>query len=196
MDSTVDRITSEIEESVNVKVSMMKDKKLIETVSKIIDEIVSALKRGRKILLCGNGGSAADAQHFAAELVGKFRKIRKALSAVSLTVNTSILTSIGNDFSFDDVFKRQVEAIGKKGDILIAISTSGNSKNVIEAVEQAKKMGIFTIGFTGKDGGKLAEICDIVVKVPSSSTPRIQEMHITLFHAICGIVEEIIIAQG
>ncbi len=196
MDSTVDRITSEIEESVNVKVSMMKDKKLIETVSKIIDEIVSALKRGRKILLCGNGGSAADAQHFAAELVGKFRKIRKALSAVSLTVNTSILTSIGNDFSFDDVFKRQVEAIGKEGDILIAISTSGNSKNVIEAVEQAKKMGIFTIGFTGKDGGKLAEICDIVVKVPSSSTPRIQEMHITLFHAICGIVEEIIIAQG
>lgn len=196
MDSTVDRITSEIEESVNVKVSMMKDKKLIETVSKIIDEIVSALKRGRKILLCGNGGSAADAQHFAAELVGKFRKIRKALSAVSLTVNTSILTSIGNDFSFDDVFKRQVEAIGKKGDILIAISTSGNSKNVIEAVEQAKKMGIFTIGFTGKDGGKLAEICDIVVKVPSSSTPRIQEMHITLFHAICGIVEEIITAQG
>jgi len=196
MDSTVDRITSEIEESVNVKVSMMKDKKLIETVSKIIDEIVSALKRGRKILLCGNGGSAADAQHFAAELVGKFRKIRKALSAVSLTVNTSILTSIGNDFSFDDVFKRQVEAIGKEGDILIAISTSGNSKNVIEAVKQAKKMGIFTIGFTGKDGGKLAEICDIVVKVPSSSTPRIQEMHITLFHAICGIVEEIIIAQG
>ncbi len=196
MDSTVDRITSEIEESVNVKVSMMKDKKLIETVSKIIDEIVSALKRGRKILLCGNGGSAADAQHFAAELVGKFRKIRKALSAVSLTVNTSILTSIGNDFSFDDVFKRQVEAIGKEGDILIAISTSGNSKNVIEAVEQAKKMGIFTIGFTGKDGGKLAEICDIVVKVPSSSTPRIQEMHITLFHAICGIVEEIITAQG
>ncbi|HDM69967.1 MAG TPA: D-sedoheptulose 7-phosphate isomerase [Thermotogales bacterium] len=196
MDSTVDRITSEIEESVNVKVSMMKDKKLIETVSKIIDEIVSALKRGRKILLCGNGGSAADAQHFAAELVGKFRKIRKALSAVSLTVNTSILTSIGNDFSFDDVFKRQVEAIGKKGDILIAISTSGNSKNVIEAVEQAKKMDIFTIGFTGKDGGKLAEICDLVVKVPSSSTPRIQEMHITLFHAICGIVEEIITAQG
>lgn len=196
MDSTVDRITSEIEESVNVKVSMMKDKKLIETVSKIIDEIVSALKRGRKILLCGNGGSAADAQHFAAELVGKFRKIRKALSAVSLTVNTSILTSIGNDFSFDDVFKRQVEAIGKEGDILIAISTSGNSKNVIEAVKQAKKMGIFTIGFTGKDGGKLAEICDIVVKVPSSSTPRIQEMHITLFHAICGIVEEIITAQG
>lgn len=196
MDSTVDRITSEIEESVNVKVSMMKDKKLIETVSRIIEEIVSALRRGRKILLCGNGGSAADAQHFAAELVGKFRKIRKALSAVSLTVNTSILTSIGNDFSFDDVFKRQVEAIGKEGDILIAISTSGNSKNVIEAVEQAKKMGIFTIGFTGKDGGKLAEICDIVVKVPSSSTPRIQEMHITLFHAICGIVEEIITAQG
>ena len=196
MDSTVDRITSEIEESVNVKVSMMKDKKLIETVSRIIEEIVSALRRGRKILLCGNGGSAADAQHFAAELVGKFRKIRKALSAVSLTVNTSILTSIGNDFSFDDVFKRQVEAIGKEGDLLIAISTSGNSKNVIEAVKQAKKMDIFTIGFTGKDGGKLAEICDLVVKVPSSNTPRIQEMHITLFHAICGIVEEIITAQG
>ncbi|MCD6219303.1 D-sedoheptulose 7-phosphate isomerase [Candidatus Calescamantes bacterium] len=192
----VDRITSEIEESVNVKVSMMKDKKLIETVSRIIDEIVSALRRGRKILLCGNGGSAADAQHFSAELVGKFRKIREALPAISLTVNTSILTSIGNDFSFDDVFKRQVEAIGKEGDLLIAISTSGNSKNVIEAVKQAKKMDIFTIGFTGKDGGKLAEICDLVVKVPSSNTPRIQEMHITLFHAICGIVEEIITTQG
>lgn len=185
-----DRIKWEIEESVKVEVKMLEDEKLMRSIFEVVDLIIHRLTMGHKIILCGNGGSAADAQHFAAELVSKFRKIRKPFPAISLTTNTSILTALGNDFSFDDIFKRQIEAIGKPQDVLIAISTSGKSKNIINAVKYADENGIFTVGFTGKDGGELAKLCKIVVKVPSSSTPRIQEMHMLLFHTVCSIIDD------
>jgi D-sedoheptulose 7-phosphate isomerase len=147
------------------------------------------LKMGYKIMICGNGGSAADAQHFAAEIVGRFEKERKGYPAVALTTDTSALTAIGNDYGFEYIFSRQVEALGQKGDILVGISTSGNSKNVIKAVETAKNMGIFTVGFLGKDGGKLKEIVDTAFIVPHSKTARIQEVHLTLEHALCNIID-------
>ena len=147
------------------------------------------LEAGYKILICGNGGSAADSQHFAAEIVGRFEKERKAFPAIALTTDTSALTAIGNDYGFDKVFSRQVEALGEKGDILVGISTSGNSENVIKAVETAKDMGIFTVGFLGKDGGKLKDIVDKAFIVRHSSTARIQEVHLTLEHTLCKIIE-------
>ncbi|WP_457639470.1 D-sedoheptulose 7-phosphate isomerase [Persephonella sp.] len=147
------------------------------------------LKSGRKVLICGNGGSAADAQHFAAEIVGRFEKERRGYPAIALTTDTSALTAIGNDYGFDQIFSRQVEALGEKGDILIGISTSGNSQNVIKAVETAKKIGIFTVGFLGKDGGKLKEIVDTAFIVPHSRTARIQEVHLTLEHTLCNIID-------
>ncbi len=147
------------------------------------------LEAGYKILICGNGGSAADSQHFAAEIVGRFEKERKAFPAVALTTDTSALTAIGNDYGFDKVFSRQVEALGEKGDILVGISTSGNSENVIKAVEKAKEMGIFTVGFLGKDGGKLKDIVDKAFIVRHSNTARIQEVHLTLEHTLCKIIE-------
>ena len=147
------------------------------------------LEAGYKILICGNGGSAADSQHFAAEIVGRFEKERKAFPAVALTTDTSALTAIGNDYGFDKVFSRQVEALGEKGDILVGISTSGNSENVIKAAEKAKEMGIFTVGFLGKDGGKLKDIVDKAFIVRHSNTARIQEVHLTLEHTLCKIIE-------
>ncbi len=147
------------------------------------------LETGYKILICGNGGSAADSQHFAAEIVGRFEKERKAFPAIALTTDTSALTAIGNDYGFDKVFSRQVEALGEKGDILVGISTSGNSENVIKAVEKAKEMGIFTVGFLGKDGGKLKNIVDKAFIVRHSNTARIQEVHLTLEHTLCKIIE-------
>ncbi|WP_456463527.1 D-sedoheptulose 7-phosphate isomerase [Persephonella sp.] len=151
--------------------------------------IAKRLNMGNKVLICGNGGSAADAQHFAAEIVGRFEKERKGYPAIALTTDTSALTAIGNDYGFEHIFSRQVEALGKKGDILIGISTSGNSQNVIKAVEVAKDMGIFTVGFLGKDGGKLKEIVDTAFIVNHQKTARIQEVHLTLEHAICNIID-------
>ncbi|WP_293443675.1 D-sedoheptulose 7-phosphate isomerase [Persephonella sp.] len=151
--------------------------------------IAKRLKIGNKVLICGNGGSAADAQHFAAEIVGRFEKERKGYPAIALTTDTSALTAIGNDYGFEHIFSRQVEALGKKGDILIGISTSGNSQNVINAVKVAKNMGIFTVGFLGKDGGKLKEIVDTAFIVNHQKTARIQEVHLTLEHAICNIID-------
>lgn len=148
-----------------------------------------ALQNGKKILYCGNGGSAADSQHMAAEIVGRFQKERKGLAAVALTTDTSILTAVGNDYGFDAIFSRQVEGIGQTGDVLFAYSTSGNSKNVIEAVKVAKEMGIHTFGFLGKDGGELAKICDLSFTVPHNCTARIQEMHLLAGHIICELVE-------
>ncbi len=155
----------------------------------IASEIISSIKDGNKLMICGNGGSAADAQHMAAEFVNRFLKERKPLPAIALTTDTSNLTSIANDYSFDDVFLKQVEAIGKKGDVLIGISTSGNSSNVFKALDKAKSMGIKTVGFLGKNGGKIKEVCDLVLIVPSDSTPRIQEVHGFIIHVICEIVE-------
>jgi D-sedoheptulose 7-phosphate isomerase len=176
-------------ESAKVKENIASDDEIISKIEKVAVDIIEALKKVNKVLLCGNGGSAADAQHIAAELLGKFYLHRKALQAVALNTNGSILTAVANDYSYDDVFSRQVEGLGREGDILIGISTSGNSKNVINAIKKAKEMGIKTIGLSGKNGGKMKELSDICICVPSNSTPRIQEAHITIGHVICEIVE-------
>lgn len=180
-------LLKQFEESANLKLSFAK--KYYKDIYKIGKKCAKALKNGAKIIFCGNGGSAADAQHLAAELVGKYLIERKALRGLAITTNTSNLTAIGNDYGEKYIFKRQIEALGEKGDILIAISTSGNSKNVIEAVKIAKKMGIYTIGFLGGDGGKLGKIVDFAFIVPSCNTPRIQETHITLGHILCYMIE-------
>lgn len=182
------KIADLIKESIKVKEELLTPEN-VKLIDEISQEVVKTLKRGGKILFCGNGGSAADSQHLAAEFVGRFKKERKAISAVSLTTNTSILTAISNDYSFKDVFSRQVQALGKKGDLLIGISTSGNAENVILAVRMAKKIGIKTVGLTGKDGGKLAKISDISFVVPSNDTARIQEAHILIGHILAEIAE-------
>ncbi|MDL1863024.1 D-sedoheptulose 7-phosphate isomerase [Betaproteobacteria bacterium PRO7] len=150
----------------------------------------TAIRSGAKILFCGNGGSAADAQHLAAELVGRLVRDRRALPGLALSTDSSALTCIGNDFGFDEVFARQVEGLGRAGDVLIAISTSGNSPNVVRAVEVAKPMGIYTVGFLGRDGGKLAPLVDLPIVVPSDETARIQEAHIFLGHVMCALIEK------
>lgn len=171
-------------ETINNTIKTMQDK--LETASQIA---VETLKNGNKILLCGNGGSAADAQHIAAELTGRYKTERKGLPGIALTTDTSALTAIGNDYGYDRVFDRQVEALASKGDLIIGISTSGNSKNVINALNLAKELGCKTIGLTGKDGGAMNEICDVNLVVPSNDTPRIQEMHILFGHTICQIID-------
>ena len=160
--------------------------KPLENVSNIV---VETLKNGNKILICGNGGSAADAQHFAAELIGRYKTQRVALPAIALTTDTSALTAIGNDYGYDRVFDRQFEALANKGDLLIGISTSGNSKNVIKAFDLAKDKGCKTIALSGRDGGQMKNLADINLIVPSDNTPRIQEMHILFIHIICQIVD-------
>ncbi|UAJ14207.1 D-sedoheptulose-7-phosphate isomerase [Aquirufa lenticrescens] len=152
--------------------------------------INSAIVRGSKIILCGNGGSAADAQHIAAEFTGRFVKERKALAAISLTTDTSALTAIGNDYGFDKIFERQVEAIALPGDILIGISTSGNSQNVVNAIKKANDIGCITIGLSGNEGGELSRICVSNIVIPSSKTARIQEMHILVGHIFCDYVDQ------
>jgi len=165
---------------------------MADGIEKAIEAICSDLKSGKKVLLMGNGGSAADAQHIAGELVGRFKKERKAIPAISLSTDTSILTAIGNDYGFEKVFERQIEALGNKGDVVIGISTSGNSENIYRAMKLAKKMGLTTIGLLGNDGGKIKNLSDIALVVPSKNTPRIQETHITIGHIICEGVERII----
>lgn len=170
--------------------------KVVQDMRKIMPEVASAglrvrtaLEKGRKILICGNGGSAADSQHMAAEFVGRFVKERQSLPALALTVDTSLLTAVGNDYGFDCVFSRQVEGLGQEGDVLIAISTSGNSANVVKAVKTAKEKGIYVIALTGENSGILAKESDLCLAVPSQVTARIQEMHIMIIHMICEIAE-------
>jgi len=151
--------------------------------------IAASLVKGGKILICGNGGSAADAQHMAAEFVGRFKLESPALPAIALTTDTSILTAVSNDYNFKDIFKRQIKALGKEGDILIAISTSGKSKNIIEAIEAAKEKNMLTVGLTGKKGLPMLDVCDYVLHVPSDETPLIQEIHISALHIICELVD-------
>lgn len=165
------------------------DKELISSVEKATQLLIDTLRNGNKILVAGNGGSSADSQHLVGELVGRFLKERKALPGIALTTNTSILTSIGNDYSFEKVFSRQVEALGSRGDTLIAISTSGNAMNLISAVNTAKSLSINTIGLLGCDGGKLGTLVDIPVIVRLNSTPRVQEIHIVIIHAMCELIE-------
>ena len=182
----IDRINNSIE----VKKNILRDNNLVKKVDLISQTIIKAYKSNKKVILFGNGGSAADAQHLVGELMNKFYFDRKSLPAIALTVNTSILTAIGNDYSFDQIFSKQIEGIGFEGDIAIGISTSGNSKNVIEGLKFSKKNNLFTIGFTGKNDGKINNIVDICINVPSDDTPRIQEAHIMIGHIICEIVEK------
>jgi D-sedoheptulose 7-phosphate isomerase len=182
------RIAGEFDESIRVKQRLIKEQ--VATLSTIAEMMLDALRNGKKIILFGNGGSAADSQHIAAELVSRFRREREAMPAIALTTDTSILTSIGNDYGFEKVFSRQIEAMGNDGDIAVGISTSGNSPNVLKALETAKLLGMHTIGFTGDSGGKLKDFVDICFHVPSNDTARIQESHITAAHALCNVIEE------
>lgn len=183
-----EQIISKLRESAELKLRFAKESiKEIAEATKIIHK---SLKSGGKILIFGNGGSAADAQHIAAEFVNRYQKERKALPAIALTTDSSILTSIGNDSSFDNIFLRQIEALGKKGDVAWGISTTAKSQNILKALEFAKSEGLKTIGFTGGDAGKINKIVDCCIKVPSTSTPRVQELHITVAHIICELVED------
>ncbi|EAH8942251.1 D-sedoheptulose 7-phosphate isomerase [Campylobacter coli] len=159
-------------------------------IAKVGELLYECLKKGGKILICGNGGSAADSQHFAAELSGRYKKERKALAGIALTTDTSALSAIGNDYGFEFVFSRQVEALGNENDILIGISTSGKSPNVLEAFKKAKELNMLCLGLSGKGGGKMNELCDHNLVVPSDDTARIQEMHILIIHTLCQIVDE------
>jgi len=163
---------------------------LAEPIAECVRLIVSALGKGHKVLIMGNGGSAADAQHLAAELVGRFLLERKALPAIALTTDTSILTAIANDYGFDEVFKRQVEALANPGDILIGISTSGNSTNILRALDAGREIGTTTIGLLGRDGGEIGKHVDLALTVPSPDTPRIQETHLFIMHVLCDLVEK------
>ena len=163
---------------------------LNDAVQQAVDACVSALQSGGKIMLCGNGGSAADSQHLAAEFTGRFTLDRKPLAALALSTDTSALTCIANDYHFDEVFSRQVRALGRSGDCLLAISTSGNSANVCKAVEAARSLGVHCIGLLGRDGGKLKNLCDVSIVVPSPITARIQEAHILIGHSLCGAIEQ------
>ncbi len=183
-------IQEKIRESIEVKRAFLSDEKMIKTIQSASREVINAFRKNKKVLLCGNGGSAADAQHIAAELSGRFYFDRKPLDAEALHVNTSYLTAISNDYSYDEVFSRLVTAKGQKGDILISISTSGNSINILKAIEEANRIGMINIGFTGERGGKMNGKCKHLVKVPSSDTPRIQETHILIGHIICEIAEK------
>lgn len=163
----------------------------LEALEAVSREIIKAFKEGRKLLLCGNGGSAADSQHIAAEFIGRFKRERRSLPSIALTTDTSIITALANDYNYDMIFSRQIEGLGQKGDVLIAISTSGNSKNVIEAVKQAQKQGLVTIGFTGASGGALKPLADICFCAQSNKTPHVQEIHITALHAVSEVVEDV-----
>ncbi|MBI4115803.1 MAG: D-sedoheptulose 7-phosphate isomerase [Candidatus Omnitrophica bacterium] len=168
----------------------------LEVLEKIADLIARALRSGRKILLCGNGGSAADSQHIAAEFIGRFKRERQSLPAIALTTDTSILTAIGNDYAFEKIFARQVEGLGQKGDVLIALSTGGNSKNVLEAVKAAKARGVTTVGFTGVKGGALKDLVDHCFYAQSSETSHIQEVHITALHALSEVIEDLVFSEN
>jgi len=184
------QIKNLIQASIDVKLQVLNDAALQERLSACIDAIEAAFRNGNKVLFCGNGGSAADAQHLAAEFSGRFYIDREALPAEALHVNTSYITAVANDYSYDVVYSRMIQGIGRKGDVLIGLSTSGNSTNIIKAFETARSKGMITIGFTGQTGGKMKELCDWLINVPSTDTPRIQESHILLGHIICQLVEE------
>ncbi len=179
-----------IKESIALHEELLKDVSLPQKYAKAVEAVLGAFGRGNKVLVAGNGGSAADAQHFAAEFVGKYKMVRRALPAISLTVDTSTLTAWSNDNSFDDVFARQIEALGKPGDVFFGITTSGNSKNILAAFAKAKQMKIFTVALLGCDGGKAKGVADMELIVPSKNTPRIQEMHTLLLHSIAEEVEK------
>jgi D-sedoheptulose 7-phosphate isomerase len=183
------KIQSIIESSIAVKQQYVADAAFLEKINTAVTLVANAFKDGYKVQFCGNGGSAADAQHLAAEFSGRFYKNRKALPSDALHCNSSYVTAVANDYSYDEIYSRLVEGTMHKGDVLVGISTSGNSGNIVKAFEMAKSMGIVTIGFTGAMGGKMSELSDVLINVPSTDTPRIQESHILIGHIICELVE-------
>ncbi len=187
---TESRVVRLFEEARTVVEDLVASADLQKLVAEVARVVTEALLSGHKVLLCGNGGSAADSQHIAGELVGRFRRERAGALAVALTTDSSILTSVANDYGYAEVFRRQVEALGRKGDVLLAYSTSGNAENVLRAVEQARETGLCTVGMTGSSGGKLASVVDIAVQCPSDLTPRIQECHAIIGHVLCDLVDE------
>ena len=192
----MNKIRDIIQASIDVKKIILEDEELINSVKKCVDVISIAFKNGNKVLFCGNGGSAADAQHLAAEFSGRFYTDRDALPAEALHCNSSYITAVGNDYGYEHIYSRMIKGIGRNGDVLVGLSTSGNSKNIINAFEVAKEKGMITIGFTGATGGDMRSLCDHLINVPSTDTPRIQESHITLGHIICQLVEEDLFSQS
>jgi len=182
-------INETIQQSINVKLKILADRSFVALVARVANAAVKVYRSGHKIMLAGNGGSAADAQHLAGELVNRFRFDRPALPAIALTTDTSVLTCIANDLSFKNIFARQVQALGVKGDMFIGISTSGSSPNVLKALEQCRSMKIVSVGLTGRNSAKMEKLCDYCLAVPSEDTPRVQEAHITIGHILCELIE-------
>ncbi len=183
------RIIESINQSIEIKQKILEDNRFIQEIRNVAQLCTEAFCNGNKVIFCGNGGSAADAQHLAAEFSGRFYYDRPPLPAEALHVNTSYLTAVANDYSFDEVYARLLKATGHEGDVLIGLSTSGNSKNIINALQKANEMGLITVGFTGETGGAMRNLCDFLLNVPSSDTPRIQEAHIMIGHIVCELVE-------
>lgn len=186
----MEKIKKIIQASIDTKQQVLNNESLLDTISKVAEVIVQSFRGGNRVYFCGNGGSAADAQHLAAEFSGRFYSDRKALPAEALHCNTSYLTAVANDYSFDVVYSRIIDGIGRKGDVLVGISTSGNSANIVKAFETAREREMITVGFTGLTGGQMKPISDYLINIPSTDTPRIQESHIMAGHIICQLVEE------
>jgi D-sedoheptulose 7-phosphate isomerase len=189
-DSVMDKIKQIIQASIDTKQQLLENEELLATINVVADVIVSAFQSGRRVYFCGNGGSAADAQHLAAEFSGRFYTDRKALPAEALHCNTSYITAVANDYSYEMVYSRLIDGIGQAGDVLVGLSTSGNSGNIIKAFETAKEKQMITVGFTGLTGGQMKALTDHLINVPSTDTPRIQESHILAGHIVCQLVEE------
>ncbi|HRO74596.1 MAG TPA: D-sedoheptulose 7-phosphate isomerase [Crocinitomicaceae bacterium] len=187
----MEKIKQLIQSSIDAKQQLLENEALLRTIRDCSHIIIDAFRNGKRVYLCGNGGSASDAQHIAAEFTGRFYLDRKALPAEALHCNSSYMTAVANDYSYDVVYARLVEGIMNEGDILIGLSTSGNSANIVKAIEMAKTKGVITIGFTGQKGGKMRELCNFLIDVPSNDTPRIQECHILVGHIVCQLVEEV-----
>jgi len=192
----INYIKNQIQASIDTKQNILNDEALMQTIAEVGQACVELYKKGKKTLLAGNGGSAADAQHIAAELVGRYGFDRPSIPSVALTTDTSNLTAIGNDYGYDKVFSRQMEGMGSEGDLFIGISTSGNSENIVNAINAAKAKGVTTVALVGRDGGEMAKIADYAIIVPSNATPRIQESHILIGHMICDIIEKELFGDG
>ena len=190
-----DLVKKLLQDSCQIKQKVLEDAQLIKLIADIMDVCIDALRNGNKLLLAGNGGSASDAQHIAAELVGRYERDRAGLPALALTTNSSQVTAIANDYGYDNLFQRQVQALANAGDVFFGLSTSGNSKNVVKAVEQCKKQQVITVAMTGQSGGQLAALCDYCINVPSDNTARIQEVHITIGHILCAGIETALFSQ-
>lgn len=192
----MEQIKKIIQASIDVKKDVLQQEELLQTVAEVVDVIVKAFRNGNRVYFCGNGGSAADAQHLAAEFSGRFYTDRKALPSEALHCNTSYLTAVANDYSYDVVYARLIDGIGNRGDVLVGLTTSGNSANIVKAFETARAKGITTIGFTGTTGGLLKSLSDYLINIPSTDTPRIQESHILLGHIVCQLVEQTYFANA